>query len=209
MSKLDSEGLKQLFQDFSLVINDQKDHLCELDAKIGDGDLGITMSKGFSKVSEIIAAMDEKDIGRILQQTGLILSEYAPSTMGTLLASGFMEAGKNLRGYDQIDVKGLLIFIKTLNEGIMKRGKANPGGKTVVDVLDQCLRFAEKNNGDSLASILQSAERGASKGLEDTKSMMAMYGRAAIFREKTFGIQDPGGTVIWLLIKTFADFVSG
>ncbi len=207
MSKLDFQGLKHLFVELSIVMNKEKDNLCNLDAKIGDGDLGITMSTGFSKVAEMIVQIDEEDVGKVLQYVGSIFAQYAPSTMGTLMASGFIEAGKALKGSTQIDEQGIFIFIGSFKEGLTKRGKAKPGDKTVVDVLDHCLRAIEEVRGKSLIQVVEAAKIGAYEGLEATKKMMSIHGKAAVFREKTLGKQDPGATVFFLFISAIADYM--
>ena len=80
------------------IMNENKDYLIELDANSGDGDLGLTMSKGFAAAKDEVTANPETDLGKLLFKAGSAISAAVPSTMGTLMASGFLGVGKALKG---------------------------------------------------------------------------------------------------------------
>lgn len=209
MPKLDQSGIKKLFKKLGVLMQDNKDFLCELDAAVGDGDLGITMSLGFTKTAEGLAALDEPDVGKLLVRAGMLMSQHVPSTMGTLMASGLMEGGKALKGKYEIDALGLLLFIERFRDALIMRGKAQPGEKTIVDAFDYSVKAVSKCESASLEDCAKAAEQGALEGLEATKSMMAVHGKAAVFREKTIGLPDPGATVGHMFVKGIADYVRG
>ena len=85
------------------VMTEQADHLCEMDARMGDGDLGLTMKKGYCALPEIYAGLEEADMGKRLSKAGMKMSSVVPSTMGTLMSSGWMEGGKRLVGKEEVD----------------------------------------------------------------------------------------------------------
>lgn len=209
MAKLDTAGIKALFVKLGDEMTANKEHLCELDAAIGDGDLGITMSLGFTKTAEDLAPLNEADVGKLLMRAGMQMSSHVPSTMGTLMASGLMGGGKALKGQTEIDAAGLAIFLKAFMDALIARGKAKPGEKTIIDAFDYASRAAADCSGSDLITCANAAEKGAHDGLEATKEMMSVHGKAAVFREKTLGVQDPGATVGYLLVKTIAAYVRG
>jgi dihydroxyacetone kinase-like protein len=206
MAKLDIPGIKALFVKLGEVMTENKENLCKLDAEVGDGDLGLTMSLGFTKTAEGLAPLNETDAGKLLMRAGMLMSQHVPSTMGTLMASGLMDAGKALKETAEIDAKGLALFIERFRDALINRGKAKPGEKTIIDAFDYSAKAAAENTAD-LASCAEAAEKGAKEGLEATKAMMSVHGKAAVFREKTIGKPDPGATVGYIFIKTIADFV--
>lgn len=115
------------------VMTENADHLCEMDARMGDGDLGLTMKKGYCALPEIYAGMQETNMGKRLSKSGLKMSTVVPSTMGTLMSSGWMEGGKRLMGKEAVDAAAFAVFLRGFADGIVKRGKCAPGDRTVLD----------------------------------------------------------------------------
>ncbi|MGE5508547.1 MAG: dihydroxyacetone kinase subunit DhaL [Chitinophagales bacterium] len=188
------------------LMAEQKDYLTELDGVIGDGDLGLTMSKGFRAVADAVAALDESDVGKLLGKAGMTMASTVPSTMGTLMATGLMRAGKAAVGKTEVTLADLAAMLTDFVEGLIQRGKAQPGDKTIIDALAPAaaaLRSAAES-GRSLAEGWESALAAARSGLEETKKMISQHGKAACFQEKSLGQQDPGATVGAFLIQAFA-----
>src|SRR5689334_8160232 len=95
--------IKGMINEISLLMEENKKLLCELDGVLGDGDVGITMSRGFSSLVEFNNSDSiEDNIGILFKKYGLIFADKAPSTMGTLLASAFMKSGKSLEGKSEL-----------------------------------------------------------------------------------------------------------
>jgi dihydroxyacetone kinase-like protein len=135
MNKLNSSDLEGLFAKVKDIMVENKENLFKLDSAIGDGDLGITMATGFSKVYEMISILEEEDIGRVFMKVGMTLAETVPSTLGTLMATGFMRAGKTIKGKTEVDLSDFVLIMSAFVEGIMERGKAKPAEKTIIDSL--------------------------------------------------------------------------
>ena len=92
MDKILFEQLPELFESVAAVFADKRDELCDMDAKMGDGDLGLTMDKGYGALPDLIRENAEPgDIGKTLMKAGMKMSSVVPSTMGTLMSSGVME----------------------------------------------------------------------------------------------------------------------
>ncbi len=107
MEKLDVNGIKTIFAKIQEIMVENEDYLFELDSKMGDGDLGLTMKNGFVKVDQELRSFEETDVGKIFIKAGMILASAVPSTMGTLMATGLMRAGKEFKDKDQIDLSDL------------------------------------------------------------------------------------------------------
>lgn len=200
------------------VMNEKKDFLVELDARMGDGDLGLTMQKAFSRAAED-ALGDEliqmKDAGKFLMKSGMSMAKAAPSTMGTLVATGFMRGGKAIaEGGDsspeEVSTAELAAFFSSFVYGIMERGKAKPGDKTIIDALQPAAETLkqESEKRTPVREALTRAVEAAEAGLEATKEMIAQFGRLAYFREQSIGFADPGATVGVFLVKGFLEVLA-
>lgn len=178
-----------------------KDELIELDSKIGDGDLGLTMKRAFVAAHDAVAEFDEDDVGKLLMRAGMAMAKAAPSTMGTLVATGFMRGGKAVSGKSVLDSSDLAAFFRAFADGLTERGKAAPGEKTVIDVFEPVATELEKRS--DAPDLARRAIEAARSGLAASTQMMAQHGKAAVFREKTVGLQDPGATAGVLIVEGF------
>jgi len=188
---------------------ESNDYLRKLDSIMGDGDLGLTMSKGFNKVCEDISDIDEKDVGKIFFKAGMILLNAAPSTMGTLLATGLMRAGKSAKGKKEINIENFSDMMSAFVEGIMERGKSKPGDKTIIGSLypaSEALKKASESN-KNLKEGINEAYKASRNGLKKSKEMVAIHGRCAWHGEKSKGKEDPGAATGMLLIKAFYEYL--
>lgn len=212
LNQISAADLIRLFDDWKALFAKERDFLISLDGKVGDSDLGITMSKAFAAAAETVAAEGEASgISKLLRSAGAIMARTAPSTMGTLTATGFLRASKALDGAASISTAEMATFLCAFRDGIAERGKAKVGDKTLLDILDPAARALEEANaaGESLGEALSAALAAAEAGLEGTKAMVAQHGKAAAFQEKTLGLQDAGATVGVLLIGAMTKFVNG
>ena len=208
MNNLVYDDLVRIMSKISDVMTANKDYLCLLDAQMGDGDLGITMHKGWLTAAETAKSFEETDIGKMLIKAGLRMASAAPSTMGTILAAGLMDAGKNMKGETKLDIKGLSRFLNGFCDGLMKRGHCSPGDRTVLDSVWPAAKAVEQI--DERASMKHAAalvRSAAREGLELTKDMVPKFGRAAIFAAKAKGILDQGAVVGFLMVDTICTYI--
>jgi dihydroxyacetone kinase-like protein len=207
---LQTQDLVELFARFRAVMEARKEFLIDLDGKVGDSDLGLTMSKGFAAAADAVAGSTEP-VGKLLVRAGMAIAKAAPSTMGTLVATGFMRGGKALEGASRIGTPEMHSFWEAFLNGILERGKAKPGDKTVVDALLPAVRALEKAaaSGEALPTALAGAAAAAAAGVEATKDMVAQHGKAACFQEKTRGLPDAGATVGFIILEAVREFVIG
>jgi phosphoenolpyruvate---glycerone phosphotransferase subunit DhaL len=187
-----------------LIMEKNRDRLIELDSAVGDGDLGLTMCKAFIAADQELGGSSETDVGRYLMQAGMTMAKAAPSTMGTLVGTGFMRGGKALKDKTECAPWDLGVFFRAFSDGVMERGKTKPGNKTIVDVLEPVAVAAEKaaSSGD-MAVVAAAILDAAGKGEEAARGMMSEHGKAAIYREQTIGKPDPGAVAGRLMIEAF------
>ena len=208
---LNAADLIDLFKSWKELFAEQREFLIALDGKVGDSDLGITMSKSFAAAAEALEAEGAAaGIAKLLRTAGATMARTAPSTMGTLTATGFLRASKAVEDKDALDTAAMAAFWRAYRDGVAERGKAKVGDKTLLDVLDPIAVTleAQASAGASLADALNVTAGAAEAALEATKSMLAQHGKAAAFQEKTVGLQDAGATVGAFLIRRMADLAA-
>ena len=204
MTEIRIEDLPELFESIAKVFVEKKDELCAMDANMGDGDLGLTMSKGYSAMPDLIRENTvENNIGKTLFKAGMKMSSVVPSTMGTLMASGIMEAGKSLNEKDKIEAADLAVFFESFAAGVKKRGKCEAGDRTIYDALSVAGDRAKEsvNENSTLFDVANAALKGAQEGVEATKDMLPKFGKAAVFSAKAKGIADQGAVAGCLMVK--------
>ncbi len=189
----------------SKIMNDNKEHLIELDAALGDGDLGLTMSAGFNKAKEVAEQYAEEDLGKFFFTVGSAIAKEVPSTMGTLVGSGFLKVGKALKGQQSMGMTELATFMREYVTGIMERGKASPGDRTIIDSLMPAADSLAAEQGDDLAAAIGRAYEASLAGVEATKDMKAAFGRGVFFGDKVLGIPDQGAIVGSLIVKAWVE----
>lgn len=200
---MNNKDIIKMLEEIKVVMNNNREYLIDLDSVVGDGDLGLTMGKGFQAAFEAVADKDEQDIGKILYLGGKAMSTAVPSTMGTLMASGLMNAGKTLKGKNEIDLSGLYELFSAYMDGVSNRGKAKIGEKTFLDGIYPAVVSLKESasNNESLDTAASAAYEAAKKGFEDTKTMIAVHGRAATRGEASRTLEDPGAAVAMLMMQ--------
>ena len=195
MTSITCEQLPALFQGVAAIFAEKKEELCNMDAQMGDGDLGLTMDKGYGALPALLQEnMEAGDIGKTLMKGGMKMSCLVPSTMGTLMSSGIMEGGKALKGKDAMGPRELADCLTAFAAGVQKRGKCQPGDRTILDALDAGAQAAAKaaEEGGDLSAVIAAACEGAAQGVEATKDMVPKFGKAAVFAAKAKGVPDQG-----------------
>lgn len=207
---MNRDQITLLFDGWAAKMQTNRIYLIELDSVVGDGDLGLTMSDGFAAVAKSVRTNPETDLGKVLYQAGKIMSQAVPSTMGTLIAAGLMQAGKYANGMLSFDLASFAGCMNAFYEGIRKLGKAEPGEKTILDGLApavQALATQAAVQADWPAAF-QAAAKAACQGFDDTAMMVAVHGRAAIHGEYSRSLKDPGAAVAMLLMQTLAELTN-
>lgn len=204
-----NEDLLAVLRKMADELEAAKDFLCQLDAAVGDGDQGVTMAIGFRAVRSSLPALQGQDIGTIITKSGLTFNGSAASTIGALLATACMRAGREVKGRQEIGLADLVRMAVAAQAGIQERGKAQVGDKTVLDMLAptvQALRTAA-DQGASLEEALKQSLEAAETGVKATIPLKSKVGRAAWLADRTLGHQDPGATSFYLMWKSAVEYL--
>jgi phosphoenolpyruvate---glycerone phosphotransferase subunit DhaL len=205
MTSINIDGLKIIFSHLKRIMDENREKLTELDGIMGDGDLGITMQKAFNTAHIEAQGFTGKEAGQLMLKIGMKIAQAAPSTMGTLLATGFMKGGKSILKTEQFSLSDLSVFFRAFTNSIMDAGKTKPGNKTIVDALEPASKALEEASveGKTMPDGIQMAYMAAREGVENTKGMKAQHGRTAYYQEKSIGVIDAGATVGALILEGF------
>jgi len=184
-------------------VDEQKLFLTELDNVIGDGDHGINLARGFDAVKTIEGTFEGKDIGAILKAIGMKLVSTVGGASGPLYGTAFMKSGALLNGKTEMDMNDFIEMLQVSIDGIMKRGKAVKGEKTMLDAMipaHDAIKASYEADGDA-KKALDAGVKAAEEGIEYTKTIIATKGRASYLGERSIGHQDPGATSFTLMLK--------
>lgn len=198
-------GLKAIAQ----IMNENRDYLVKLDQRNGDGDLGISMSNGFQAVCDYAENNQNQPFANLVFHCASAFNEAAPSSLGTILSFVFMGMGKSLKkattAETEIDFAVLVQAMRAGLELMMEKAGSKPGEKTIVDSLYPAIQALEAQVEESPALALQAAKLASEQGMESTKDMRSVHGRAAYYGDKSIGIIDGGAVVGHLIFKALAE----
>jgi dihydroxyacetone kinase-like protein len=192
---------------FAAEVAENRSYLTKLDGAIGDGDHGTNMDRGMKKALERLQATDGDDIGASLKAVGMALVSSVGGAAGPLYGTFFMQMGQSAAGHSELDLAGFTEAFDAGIQGVVKRGKAEPGDKTMLDALNPALAALRDAGGDDVGAALTRAAQAAHEGMESTVPMVARKGRASYLGERSAGHQDPGATSSHLLLKSAAEAV--
>ncbi|RKF13161.1 dihydroxyacetone kinase subunit L [Alginatibacterium sediminis] len=189
----------------------ERDYLTQLDADIGDADHGINMNRGFERVKDKITTIEDQDIGTIFKTTGMTLLSSVGGASGPLYGTFFIRAAAAGNGKQSIDLNDLCQIFSDGVDGVVARGKAQPGDKTMCDVWWTVVEALEKSKdeGQDLQQALVAMGEASEKGAAATIEMQAKKGRASYLGERSIGHQDPGATSSMMMVKALRDVVVG
>jgi dihydroxyacetone kinase len=193
------------------AIEQEKGWLSDLDGVIGDGDHGVTMAIGWSAVREALAAIGpDKGFADICNAAAKAFLNAVGASAGPLYATAFMRGGAALKGRESLDAAGMVAFIEAAAQGIVDRGKAEAGDKTMVDAWLPAVAAAKAALAEnkSLADCVQAAANGAESGMKATAEMTAKKGRSSKLGDRSLGHMDPGAASTFITLRTLAEGVA-
>jgi len=195
---METSYLIKLLKEISDIMAENKDKLIEMDGIVGDGDLGLTMSDGFKAAYDAVSDGAIADAGKLLFAAGKAMANKVPSTMGSLMATGLKQAGKDLKGKETLEDADVVQIFASYEAGVAKLGEAKVGDKTFLDGLHPAV--------ESLQASLAAGEAAdaAEEGFKATTTMLAVHGRAATRGEASRSLEDPGAKVASLIMQAFA-----
>ncbi|RFB84063.1 dihydroxyacetone kinase subunit L [Rhizobium leguminosarum bv. trifolii] len=206
-----TKDLQHLFALIAADIAAQRDHLCELDGAIGDGDHGLAMDAGCEAAAKAVGALDPAQIAptAVFNAAAKAFLNAVGASSGPLYATAFMRAGAAVKDRPELSDDDFLRAFAAMAQGIQERGKAEPGEKTMVDAWKPAADAALDawQPGTTFPQCFEMAERAARQGCEATRNMTAAKGRASRLGGRAVGHIDPGAASAVIVIAAIAKFV--
>jgi len=210
MAAIDTTVLSDWISRFGTAVTEKRDWLTELDSAIGDADHGANMARGMSAVGEKLGAGTPATVDELLKSVGMTLVSSVGGASGPLYGTFFLRMGMTAGAVSELDGPGLAAALRAGLDGIVARGKAEAGDKTMfdamapaVDALDAALAA-----GSSVPDAVRSAADAAAAGRDATLPLVARKGRASYLGERSAGHLDPGAASTAILFDTLAAAVA-
>lgn len=174
------------------------DVLTELDRKIGDGDHGINIKRGFSLIKETLKTLNDCSLKELFNKCAMVIMTKVGGASGPLLATAFMKMANE---------ETLEKMLLKATEGIKMRGKAKVGEKTMLDILEPCALIyqQERKNNKSHCEAMNALMVEAKKRLAMSKDLIATKGRASYLGKRSIGTIDPGTQTIYFIFEAIKE----
>jgi phosphoenolpyruvate---glycerone phosphotransferase subunit DhaL len=188
------------------VLAENRDYLIKLDSAIGDADHGANMDRGFRAVKGKLPDLSDKDIGTVLKTVGMTLLSTVGGAGGPLYGTFFLQAGMTTAGKMELTLEDWTAALEAAVKGVVMRGKAELGDKTMVDALTpavEALKVALEQE-KPITEALKDSAKAAEEGMVATIPLVALKGRASYLGERSAGHQDPGATSSFLILQAAA-----
>ncbi|MEU4803681.1 dihydroxyacetone kinase subunit DhaL [Actinosynnema sp. NPDC023587] len=188
------------------VVAEHRAELVRLDREIGDGDHGENLHRGFAAVVSTLDGELPATPGAVLKLAATKLISTVGGAAGPLYGTAFLRAATSVGDAAELDAALVAGALQAALEGVVARGKAVVGDKTMVDALTPAVAAAESaaSSGGDVAGVLAAAAGAAEEGAESTVPLVARKGRASYLGERSAGHLDPGARSTALLLRTFA-----
>jgi phosphoenolpyruvate---glycerone phosphotransferase subunit DhaL len=196
---------------FRDAVSEKKEWLTELDSAIGDADHGANMSRGMAAVVDKLDAAAPGTVEDLLKGVGMTLVSSVGGASGPLYGTLFLRMGMTAGAVTELDAAGLAAALRAGLEGIVARGKAEAGDKTMFDAMAPAVDAmdAAVERGAGPADASRAAAAAAALGRDATLPLVARKGRASYLGERSAGHLDPGAASVTLLFETLADAIAG
>jgi phosphoenolpyruvate---glycerone phosphotransferase subunit DhaL len=201
------DGVVTFIRAFANVIAQNKAYLTDLDSAIGDADHGINMDRGMQAVVAKIDGVPPGDVGNLLKSVGMTLVSSVGGAGGPLYGTLFLQMGAATAGKSELEPADWAEALTKGVEGVVTRGKAELGDKTMVDALVPARDALASALADGVAfdEALKRSAAAAEEGMIATVPLVARKGRASYLGGRSAGHQDPGATSSYLLVRTAAE----
>ncbi|WP_307807517.1 dihydroxyacetone kinase subunit DhaL [Naasia sp. SYSU D00948] len=189
-------------------LSDHRAELVRLDREIGDGDHGENMDRGLSAVlAKLDGLADGATPADVLKLVATTLISTVGGAAGPLYGTAFLKASGAVAGTQELDSGAVVALLTAARDGIVTRGKAEPGDKTMVDAWTPAVDAAEaaRSSGADVAAVLTAAADAAAAGAEATEPLVARKGRASYLGERAVGHRDPGAQSTALILRAAAE----
>jgi len=186
---------------------DNEKYFSDLDAVAGDGDFGFSLARGFENVIAEWDEYDRSDLGTFIQKVATTMSGRIGGTSGPIWGTAFLRAAISVKDKNDISPADVVAMLRSAVEGIMKRGGASLGDKTLLDALVPLTDAIEADLDKGLdgKAVAQHAAEVARTAAEETAKLEAHRGRASYTGERSIGSPDPGAIAMAVLAERIAE----
>lgn len=207
--ELSSKDYVEYLNEFYTLLQENKEYITNLDLATGDGDHWLNMNTGFGELLKKEEELKEMDLQTCFKNISITLMSKIGGSSGVLYGGAYMAAAKQLNDVEAIDRNVLYNILNAMLEDIMKRGKSEPGSKTMVDALYPAVERLKESIDEDLddENLLKEVAKAAKKGAESTKDMRAIRGRASYQSDKGLGHLDPGAVTMAYQIETLCNYI--
>ncbi len=210
MTKASFDDVDLVLKTMATTIVDNAEYFAQLDSIVGDGDFGFSLRNGFEVVVADFDTFDRSSVGTLLKKIGIVISGKVGGVSGPIWGTAFLRAGGAAGDKTELAPEDVIAMLRAAITGIMARGGASLGEKTLLDALAPATDSLEAAisdpafQGDHGVAAIQRAADVAVQAAEDTKSMLAMRGRAAYTGERSIGSVDAGATAIGVILQAIS-----
>lgn len=207
--ELSSKDYVEYLNEFYTLLQENKEYITNLDLATGDGDHWLNMNTGFGELLKKEEELKKMDLQTCFKNISITLMSKIGGSSGVLYGGAYMAAAKQLNDVEAIDRNVLYNILNAMLEDIMKRGKSEPGSKTMVDALYPAVERLKEAIDEDLddENLLKEVAKAAKKGAESTKDMKAIRGRASYQSDKGLGHLDPGAVTMAYQIETLCNYI--
>lgn len=202
-----TSAIETWLQRAAAVLDENKGYLTDLDAAIGDADHGVNIARGFGAVVQKLAAQPGQSLGALFKMAGMTLMSTVGGASGMLYGNFFLKAAGVAGDRHELTDAELLAVLEAGRDGIIQRGRAELGDKTMIDAWTPALTAlrAALDANQSPVAAFDACAAAAEAGMRGTIPLLARKGRASYLGERSIGHQDPGATSTYLILRTLAE----
>jgi len=188
------------------IVSEHRAELINLDREIGDADHGENLDRGFQAVAAKLDALTPETPADVLKMVASTLISTVGGASGPLLGTAYLKAAGAIAGKTELGPSDIVALLTAARDGVVLRGKAEPGDKTMIDAWTPAVEAAAAAEaaGADVPAVLSAAADAAEKGAADTEALVARKGRASYLGERAIGHRDPGAQSSSLILREAA-----
>ena len=206
MERITLQQVQTIVRTMAKIAEDNEEYFSELDGVMGDADFGVSLAAGFKSVMSKWDSYDMTSIGSFLLNVTSVITSGTGGCSGPVWGTLFMRCGMAFRDKTEITLEEATGGLKSSIEGIMKRGGAHLGDKTLLDALQAIVEsFDKADKNGTLMEALEAAADAAYETREITKSWIAKRGRQSFTGERSIGTYDPGIVAVGDMAKAIVE----
>ncbi|NIP94078.1 MAG: dihydroxyacetone kinase subunit L [Akkermansiaceae bacterium] len=182
--------------------------LTDADRNLGDGDHGLGMQRGLTAVKDKLEGAELASIDKVFTTAGMAMISSMGGASGAIFGTVFRAGGKAVAGAETFGSPELATFLQAALDGVMQRGGAKPGDKTMIDALHPAAEKAAEATGESLADAMAAVAAAAAAGRDASRDMIATMGRAKTLGQRSLGHPDAGACSVAIILAAMRDYLA-